>query len=136
MPKKPNTKIKYNRLKIILVSILGCIVLLLLFDLSPFGGNIRFYSKWQQCGSEPVVVGGPGHSIIETTVPYYYDPPTFSLSRSYFRTFCSPLEAEKYGYSASSTEYKAPELKKHYGDKYCIGPHDPIPETAVTFPHC
>lgn len=45
MLKKSTLKSKHQKLVKIIFYIAGALVLLLLFDISPFGGNIRFYSK-------------------------------------------------------------------------------------------
>ena len=82
-----------------------------LYDIAPIGGNITFYSKWIECGKKPVAanmewrVGGG-------TPPHYGEPPTVSLMRLSPEYFCTPLEAEQAGFSASSQQYEFPHLKR------------------------
>lgn len=105
-PKKSlsNSKIfiHHRRKAIIIASILLIIVA---FDLSPFGGNVRFYSKWIECGRKPVATDislGFGASV-----PSYTEPNAVNVFRfgqpSYF---CTPLAAEDAGYSANSQSYE------------------------------
>lgn len=93
-----------------IVATFSIIGLILLYDLVPLGGNIRFYSKWLECGQKPVGTNlewnfGGG------TPPNYGVPPTFSLMRLSPDYFCTPLEAEQAGFSASSSRYEFPNLK-------------------------
>lgn len=87
------------------------IVILVLFDLSPFGGNIRFYATWAKCGEEPlseVVELGFGAQI-----PSYDQSNAFPRFRMQAKYFCTPLEAEQTGYSASPNQYEFPHLHKN-----------------------
>lgn len=84
------------------------ILLVLVYDLGGFGGNIRFYAKWIECGVRPIV---PEARIgFGASVPNYVDAPAFSLFRGAPVQFCSPREAEMAGYSASSRVYSYPHL--------------------------
>lgn len=76
----------------------------LFYDLA-FGGNLRFYARWIECGTKPLGSGVQlaGH------VTHYVDSPYFSLFRS-APLFCSPREAELQGYSASWDHYRFPHL--------------------------
>ena len=80
----------------------------LAFDLSGFGGNIKFYNKWIECGQKPVETNP---DFMYRSVPYYGMGPTFSLIRLSPEYFCTPLEAEQAGYSASPHQYEFPHLK-------------------------
>ena len=89
------------------VALVVFLVLWLIFDISGFGGNIRFYAKWIECGRKPVVSGfsykGPIH---------YVEAEVFKPVRLSPRQFCTPLEAEQAGYSADPTVYDFPHIKK------------------------
>lgn len=85
------------------VSVAFCVALIC-FDLSPFGGNIYFYMKWAECGQRPYEVASkPG-------VQWYQKAPLFAVMRTQ-RWYCTPLEAERAGYSASSTSWEFPHIK-------------------------
>lgn len=77
-------------------------ILLFLFDISPLGGNIRFYAKWIECGQKPVVAG----MTYETEVPHYVAAPAFPGPRLTPAQFCSPHDAEMHGYSANPDRYE------------------------------
>lgn len=97
---------KQYRWVIIVVVLLAVIVA---FDLSPIGGNTRFYSKWVECGQKPVA------SDVSLNVgahpPSYTIPPNIAVIRLSPTYFCTPLEAEQAGYSANSDRYEFPHLK-------------------------
>lgn len=93
---------------IVLISLFMAIIL---FDISPLGGNIRFYSKWVECGQKPVAANLEW-SVGGGTPPNYGTPPTFSLMRLSPEYFCTPLEAEQAGYSASADRYYFPHLEE------------------------
>lgn len=80
------------------------LVVILLFDLSPFGGNIKFYSKWIECGRKPVV----GETAIGGGVSWYETPSSFQPVRplSSQKYFCTPQQAEQAGYSSSPDIYE------------------------------
>lgn len=94
----------------ILISVIVLLLLILLFDLSPFGGNIRFYAKWAECGQKPI--SSDVSWYFEPSIPSYVTSPTFSLMRMSPVYFCTPLEAEQADYSANPTEYYFPHLKQ------------------------
>ena len=97
---------KHKNLVIVLVIIIG----FLAFDLSGFGGNIRFYTKWVECGQKPV--GTRGSGLFNTGAIHYVEPPSWALSRPYMGYFCTPLEAEQAGYSANPDTYEFPHIKQ------------------------
>lgn len=108
MPKEV-TKQKSTKLRKIITPVVA-IVALVLLDLTPLGGGIRFYSKWVTCGQKPVVVQGSG--FLNAKTPSYSEPPTlhfFSGARDYY---CSPYDAERAGYSASENRRYYPNLEK------------------------
>lgn len=94
-----------HRIKTIIVSIL--VGLFLIYDLSGIGGNIRFYTKWAVCGQKPVRQG----LMIAGSIPHYEGSPTFSLLRLAPPLFCSPVDAERAGYSAIDGSYEFPHLE-------------------------
>lgn len=85
------------------------IIAIILFDLSPFGGNIRFYAKWASCGQKPVATAGSGY--FNAGVPHYYTPPVAAIARGTSQYFCTPIQAERAGYSANENTYDFPHLK-------------------------
>ncbi len=102
---KPN---KGNRTKAIILSVV--VGLFLLYDLSGVGGNIQFYATWAFCGQKPVRVYESG--LFNVNTPSYVYPPSFTLEpRLSIQYYCSPIEAERAGYSAISEKYEFPHLK-------------------------
>ena len=89
-----------KRKKALLV-ILVLFILWLISDLL-IGGNIRFYSKWVECGQKPVVSG----VTYEGLVPHYEEAPTFPSIRLSPEQFCTPHQAELDGYSANKYQYQ------------------------------
>lgn len=80
------------------------VIVIVAFDMTPFGGNIRFYMKWAGCGARPVQVASkPG-------IAWYEDSPLFSIPRTQV-WFCTPIEAERAGYSATANSYTFPHLE-------------------------
>ena len=108
-----SNKLKSKKVLVVLAASSILICLLIAFDLSPLGGNIRFYKKWSECGQKPVGVNlewnfGGG------TLPNYGTPPSFELLRFRKQTyFCTELDAEKAGYSADPKQYEFPAIKKY-----------------------
>lgn len=83
--------------------ILAVVLLLLAFDLSSLGGNLRFYARWKECGQQPLwTMSMPG-------IAWYEKAPLISVLRD-GDTFCTPIEAERAGYSANSQYYDFPHL--------------------------
>lgn len=108
MSEKPNkTFIKQRR---IVLAIVACIVLLpvLIYDIFLFGGNIPLYAKWIECGQKPVVASGSG--FMNEEIPHYAEPSNFSLFRQSVYYICTPIEAERAGFSASEHTRHFPEL--------------------------
>lgn len=96
---------KKAKKKKIIIAIVVLVALLLAHDFGPFGGSLRFYSKWIACEQKPVrLAARPG-------LGWYEPPPSFELARFGYQNYkCTPLEAEQAGYSASSTEWSFPHL--------------------------
>lgn len=84
--------------KLIVVGILAGIVII--FDSSPFGGNVAFYSKWISCAGVPYERIGVGY--MGQGLPYYSRAKVFEPIRQGRPVYyCTPLEAEQAGLSAS-----------------------------------
>ena len=92
------------------VALVVFLVLWLIFDISGFGGNIRFYAKWIECGDKPYIAN-PTWRMAGAPM-YYGKADTFSLIRGSRDMFCTPLEAEQAGYSANPNVYDFPHIKK------------------------
>ena len=77
-------------------------ILIVLFDISPFGGSGRFYSKWIECGRKPVeITSAPGAGFA-----WYEESQSFSPVRfGYLTYFCTPEEAGAAGYASSRNGY-------------------------------
>lgn len=92
--------------------IVGVVVVLffawLIFDLSGFGDNIRFYRKWVECGIKPVSTKGSG--FMNAGAKHYYESPAIEPMRASIDYFCTPIEAERAGYSANPKRYEFPHL--------------------------
>jgi hypothetical protein len=90
---------------------LGSLIVLILLDLSPLGGNILTYVKWVQCGDRPLYARqGPGIGM--SGVPNYFPAPTFGFMKGALPRYCTPREAELDGYSADPINYVFPHLSK------------------------
>ena len=89
--------------------ILIILSLLFVYDLA-VGGNIRFYAKWIECGSKPVETMGSGY-LNSGANHYVSRSPVVEVIRS-DKLYCTPLEAEEAGYSASPGYYYFPNLNK------------------------
>ena len=91
--------------KTLIIIIAAVMSVLILFDLSPFGGSTRFYSKWIECGQKPVeLMAKPG-------LAWYSESASVSVFRpGYIDYACTPLQAEQAGYSANSQTYEFPHL--------------------------
>jgi hypothetical protein len=98
-------KQKQQMLRRGVITLVIILILFILFDISPFGGSLTFYHKWIECGRKPVKTQSlPGRVWYEETQP-------LELVRSGYETYyCTPLEAEKAGYSSSSNSYDFPHL--------------------------
>lgn len=92
-------------------SIVIILLLVVIIDLTPFGGNIKFYAKWIECGQKPVALVSSRY--MNSGPRYYFTPLSFEPIRYTSPNYlCSPLDAEKAGYSASPTGYEFPHLYK------------------------
>ena len=96
--------------KSILCIIAGVLIIIwFAFDLSGLGDNIRFYHKWAECDTKPVSTKGSG--FMNSGAKHYYESPTIAFMRASIDYYCTPLEAEQAGYSASPNYYEFPNLK-------------------------
>lgn len=93
-------------------SLVVCAIILALFviDLTPLGGNLKFYASWIGCGRRPVATNPTWR--LAGDPQYYADAPMFGVLRGGTKYFCTPLQAEEAGYSASPDTYVFPELEK------------------------
>ena len=72
-----------------------------------WGGQVKFYAKWIECGQRPVWKG----SALGRHVGYYEQSPVFTLWRDNHRLyFCTPKEAELEGLSNNPDYYDYPNL--------------------------
>lgn len=104
------------------------VILLTLFisaDVFGIGSNIRFYSKWIECGQKPVMAANTYKGA-----SYYTEAPVISLFRGPLPFFCTPLEAELARYSASPGKYEYPQIDKAYPDREQTGA--PMQDWTVT----
>ena len=92
-----------------IIGVVVFIILLVLIDLSPFGGNIRFYSKWIDCGQKPLI--GIGSGFMNVNAQHYHEAETFQIGLRNQNWYCTPIEAERAGYSANKNSYEFPNLK-------------------------
>ena len=72
-------------------------------------GNIRFYAKWVTCGERPV--GSRGSGLFNVGVPHYEKVQLLRVFHGHMGYYCSPLEAERAGYSANPEVFDFPNLK-------------------------
>lgn len=100
-------KIKKRRT---IIAVCAVVAMLILFDLSPFGGNVRFYATWIGCGQKPVATAGSG--LMNVGAIHYYEPSSLPGFHSTIAYFCTPLEAEQAGYSANPNQYDFPHLQQ------------------------
>ena len=101
------TAAKIKRRSLIIGLIFGIMLMFSCIELSPFGGQVEFYSKWMSCGQKPV--REPAHF---DNMKYYEESPNIDLFRLRPQAyFCTPLEAEKAGYSANQNSYEFPNLR-------------------------
>lgn len=104
--KRVNTKKLTLTIGICVAIVLG----LILFDvLTPFGGNMKRYQAWIECGSRPYQEDGlPGGGV-----RFYTQSPVFAIfSGVVDKYYCTALDAERDGLSAASYQYQFPELEK------------------------
>lgn len=108
--KKPKDVKQSERHKahLISVAIILVVAALIVFELSPFGGNIRFYAKWIECGKRPVATAGSGY--LNGGAIHYYNASSWPGMHPTIEYFCTPLEAELAGYSANPNSYEFPNI--------------------------
>ena len=101
-----NAKNNKSKLKKTVITVLVLVIVVLLLDQTLLGGNTKYYTKWASCGSQPVQIQSlPGISWYEETDP----SPSILRNTS---LYCTPIEAERAGYSASRNELSFPNLEK------------------------
>ena len=96
----------------LLTVVIALLIFIILLDLTPLGGNWKLYANWIRCGQKPVATNLEWE--VAGSVPSYGEPPLIDLLRG-SDYYCTPLEAEKAGYSASSMQYQFPALEAERG---------------------
>lgn len=71
--------------------------------------NTRFYTNWVRCGERPV--GARSRGLFGVGAPHYINQPLLSGFRDVTDYYCTPLEAERAGYSANPEVFDYPHLK-------------------------
>lgn len=99
-----HSKKEQHKAHALLVAVALLMVGAIAFEVSPVGGNVAFYSTWMRCGQKPVATADLG----QTNVSYYFEPSAWPGTHSTIDYFCTPLEAEIAGYSASPNRYEFP----------------------------
>ncbi|MEO8691478.1 MAG: hypothetical protein ABI397_01690 [Candidatus Saccharimonas sp.] len=105
-----NSKHSNKALKRTAIVVGVVLALLIIIDLTPFGGNIAAYTKWAQCGHRPVGTSFGG--AFTNGLPYYTEAEDFGLFRGATPYFCTPMDAERAGYSTNEDHYDFPNLPK------------------------
>ena len=115
MAKKDQTKFlgipTTKKGKWILTTIAVLLSLLVIDLFSPIGGHLRFASEWARCGGRPYVRDGfPGGGV-----RFYSLAPNIALGfgrNNVDKYYCTPIEAERDGLSASSDTWTFPHLEE------------------------
>lgn len=105
-----HTRAEQHKAHLILVVIAVLISTVIILELSPFGGNVRFYAKWIECGQKPVTSDislGFGAKVKHYVEPANIEPVRFGQPEY----FCTPLESELAGYSANPHRYEFPHIE-------------------------
>lgn len=82
----------------------------LVMELIGWSGQIQFYSKWIECGQKPLRAKGSG--FMNAGAIHYAEMPSVNVWMPAGEYFCTPLEAERAGYSSSPNQYEFPHLEK------------------------
>lgn len=101
------TKQAYSKKQRVLIYLAVFSFIWLLFDVF-YGGNIPFYAKWLECGQRPLEARGAGYLNDGAA---HYEPGKNGLPIRSDTLFCTPLEAERAGYSANKNTYDFPNLR-------------------------
>ncbi|PID33522.1 hypothetical protein CR969_00275 [Candidatus Saccharibacteria bacterium] len=121
MTNKPTPKqvaaFKKHRNKVLATVFASILLIILVLDFVPVLGQRVFistahmYYKWIECGRKPVVTFRPygGFDYYAEPKSLIHSSPTMSGSPD---IFCTPLEAERAGYSASDVDLEIPHLEK------------------------
>lgn len=89
------------------------ITLLVTFALAEvvgWSGQTQFYGKWVECGQKPLRAKGSGP--MNAGAIHYVEMPPFNVWIPAGKYFCTPLEAEQAGYSASPDTYTFPHIEE------------------------
>ena len=108
MVKKKKERNRFTKKQKTWIIIAGVLLALALTYDFYVADNIRFYANWVRCGQRPVGTAGKG--FLGSGGPHYIDQPLISGFRDVIDYKCSPLEAERAGYSANPEVYEMPHL--------------------------
>ena len=107
-PKTKQPRFTHKQTKLLIVlGILAAVIISYDFYIP---GNIRFYAKWVSCGQRPV--GSRGSGLFNVGVPHYEKVELLRLFHGHMDYYCTPLEAERAGYSANPEVYDFPRLSE------------------------
>jgi len=93
----------------IVTLVVGILATIIVLELLQMGGNTRFYTTWLYCEQKPVAAESLN---ARGNVIYYYEPSSWPGIHAAGSYYCTPLEAETAGYSASPTQYEFPNLQR------------------------
>ncbi|MDO4773577.1 MAG: hypothetical protein Q4A37_00395 [Candidatus Saccharibacteria bacterium] len=99
-----------RRITVVLVVLF--VIVFAMLEVSGFGGQIRFYTKWIECGRKPLQSG-----LLFKNIAYYEQSPSVNFLRFSPDYFCSEREAELKGYSARSLSHYYPHLTEEERQK-------------------
>lgn len=94
--------------KEVLIAAAGALIIILILDLTPLGGNIMLYGKAVQCGGS---IPYKNDFLVTGEVPHYVKATGPGLLMGIPAYFCTPEDAERAGYSANAQGYEFPHLK-------------------------
>ena len=94
-----------HKTHLISIGVILAAAILVVFELSPIGGNVSLYTNWIQCGRKPIA-----SDLSKDYVKYYYESSSWPGMHPTIEYFCTPLEAELAGYSANPNQYEFPHI--------------------------
>jgi len=94
----------------IIILTAGILAAFTVLELLQLGGNARFYTTWIYCGQKPVATGESTKS--GSSVIYHYEASSLPGVHASWNYFCTRVEAEQAGYSASPVQYEFPNLQR------------------------
>lgn len=101
----PNKMKQYTKkTRRLILSLAIVLPLLLLWEIN-ISRNVEFYFNWVICGQKPVAIGYTYKG------PYYYKESSSWPQLIRTDMYCTPLEAERAGYSANKNSYDFPNIR-------------------------